>query len=90
MSNYFTVSISIDYLVIIHKESMGIIFIRHAPGVDFDAKFIEELRCAIQFEEVELPQTEGNITQGTVKGKYIIVRAGKFTQIILVINSQPN
>jgi hypothetical protein len=90
MSNYFTVSISIDYLVIIHKESSGIIFIRHAPGVDFDPKFIEELRRAIQFEEVELPQTEGDITQGTVKGKYVIIRAGKWTNIILVINTQPN
>lgn len=90
MSNYFSVSISIDYLVIIHKESMGIIFIRHAPGVDFDAKFIEDLRRAIQFEEIEIPQTEGDITQGSVKGKYVIIRSGKMTHSILVINNQPN
>ena len=90
MSNYFTVSISVDYLIILHKENMGIVFIRQAPGVDFDAKFIEELRRAIQFEEIGLPQTEGDITQGTVKGKYVILRSGKWTTTILVINSQPN
>lgn len=90
MSNYFSVSISVDYLIIIHKESMGVVFFRIAPGVEFQPSFMEELRRAIQFEEIELPQAEGDISQGTLKGKYVIMRASKFTINVLVINTKPN
>jgi hypothetical protein len=90
MSNYFSVSISVDYIIILHRESQGIIFIRNAPGVDFDPKLIEELRRSIQFEEIDKPETEGDITQGTLKNKYVILRAGKYVTSIMVINAKPN
>jgi hypothetical protein len=90
MSNYFSVSISVDYLIIMHRENMGFVYFRGAPGVEFKPKFMEDLRRAIQFEELELPQAEGDISQGTVAGKYIIMRSGKNSITILVINQKPN
>jgi hypothetical protein len=90
MSNYFSVSISVSYLIVIHRESKGVIFLREAPTEEFDCKFLEELRRAIQFEEIDLPEKEGDITQATVKRKYVVLRAGKMATVILIINTKPN
>ena len=90
MSNYFSVSISVSYLIVFSRESKGIIFIRAAPTEEFDPKFLEDLRRAIQFEEVDLPEKDGDITQATIKRKYAIMRAGKMAITVLIINSKPN
>jgi hypothetical protein len=90
MSNYFQVSISVSYLIIFHQESKNIVFIREAPTEEFDPRFLEDLRRAIQFEEIELPQAEGDISQGTVKQKYVVLRAGKSSTVVLIINQKPN
>ncbi len=90
MSNYFQVSISVSYLLVYHQESKGFIFVRGAPTEEFDPKFLEEVRRAIQFEEVDLPEIEGDITQASIKNKYIVMRAGKIATVLLVISAKPN
>lgn len=90
MSSYFGVSISTEYVLVVHRESKGIIFIKNAPGIDFDSNLIEDLRRAINFEEMELPNGEGEITQGSLKGKYVIIRAGKLIYCAIIINQKPN
>ena len=90
MSSYFQVSISVAYVLVFHNESKGLIYVRAAPTEEFDPKFLEEIRRAIQFEEIELPQVEGDITQASVKNKYVVMRAGKLTTTILVITTKPN
>lgn len=89
MSQYFAVAISIEYVIITHMESKLILYYTVAPGVDIDLELIELFRRAIQFKEVELPTNEGNIAQATLKGKYLITRAGDFTWVTLIINQKP-
>ncbi len=90
MSNYFQVSISVAYLIVIHNNSKGVIYVRGAPTEEFDPKFLEEVRRAIQFEEIDLPEIEGDISQASIKNKYVVMRAGKLTTTILVISQKPN
>ncbi|MBD3351008.1 MAG: hypothetical protein GF364_05925 [Candidatus Lokiarchaeota archaeon] len=90
MSSYFGVSISTEYVIALHRESKGIMYIKNAPGVDFDAELIEKFRRAINFEEIELPTTEGDIEQASIKGKYVIIRAGKMIFVAIIINQKPN
>jgi len=90
MSNYFQVSISVSYILVIHNNSKGVIYVRSAPTEEFDPKFLEEVRRAIQFEEIDLPEIEGDITQASVKNKYLVMRAGKLTTTILIISAKPN
>ena len=90
MSSYFGVSISTEYVIAIHKESKGIIYIENAPGIDFDAKLIEKFRRAINFEEVELPTSDGDIKQSSIKGKYVVIRGGNMIYSVAIINQKPN
>ncbi|MHA1819829.1 MAG: hypothetical protein ACTSU2_10405 [Promethearchaeota archaeon] len=90
MSSYFGVSISVEYVIVLHKESKGIIFLESAPGIEFDMDLIEKFRRAINFEEIDLPTVESDITQGSLKGKYVVIRAGKMIYSAVIINSKPN
>jgi hypothetical protein len=89
MSQYFGVAISIEYVVITHMESKQIIYYTQAPGIKFEIELIEHFRRAVQFKEIDLPISDGDIAQATLKGKYLITRAGNFTWVTLVINQKP-
>jgi hypothetical protein len=90
MSSYFGVSISVEVVLTIHRESKGVIYMKSAPGVDFDIGIVESFRRAINFEEVDLPNVEGEITQASIKGKYVVIRAGKLIYTACIINQKPN
>lgn len=90
MSSYFGVSISIEYVIVLHRESKGIIFIKSTPGINFDADLIETFRRAINFEEIKLPNTDSEITQTNLNGKNIVIRAGKLIYTAVIINQEPN
>ncbi len=90
MSGTFATSISIEYVIVIHKESNGIIFYDVAPGVEFDPGFLESFKRAIEFDEIEMPGPEADITQNTLKGKFVIIRAGKLVYVAIVINKKPD
>jgi len=77
-------------VIVIHRESKNIILLKKAPGIEFNPELIESLQRAIIFEEVELPNAEGEITQSSIKGKYIIIRAGKLIYCSIIINQKPN
>ncbi|MFO8019720.1 MAG: hypothetical protein R6U96_13925 [Promethearchaeia archaeon] len=89
MSEYFSVALSIEYILITHQESEGIIYYQTAPGVELDPKLIELFRRAIQFEELDMPAAEGEIEQATLEGKYLVTRAGKMVWVTLIINEKP-
>ncbi|GAB4330947.1 MAG: hypothetical protein Kow0069_38580 [Promethearchaeota archaeon] len=86
----FETSISIEYVVIMHKENNGIIYYAVAPGVEFDPMFLESFKRAVEFDEVEMPGPEGDITQAAFKGKFVIIRSCKMVYVILVINRKPD
>ncbi len=90
MSSYFGVAISTEHILAIHKESKGIIFMISAPGISFDEKIIENLRRSIDFEEIELPTKDGEISQSSIMGKYVVIRAGKLVYSVVIINQKPN
>ncbi|MHA1294825.1 MAG: hypothetical protein ACTSQJ_19470, partial [Promethearchaeota archaeon] len=89
MSEFFSVALSIEYLIITHMESKGIIYYSTAPGIDLDPKLIELFRRAIEFKELDLPMSEGEIEQATLEGKYLVTRAGKMIWVTLIINQKP-
>jgi len=89
LSEYFSVALSIEYLIVTHMESSGIIYFTTAPGIDLDPKLIELFRRAIQFKEVDLPSAEGEIEQATLEGKYLVTRAGKMIWVTIIINQKP-
>jgi len=90
MSNYFSITVSIEYYIILHKESNDPIFIYTVPGIKFDSKFIDQIREAIRNQKIELPQTDGDITQSNFKKKPLMIRAGKQINTLLIMNLPPN
>ncbi len=89
ISEYFSVALSIEYVLVTHMESQGIIYYITAPGVPLDPKLLELFHRAIQFKELNLPVVEGEIEQATLQGKYLITRAGKSVWTTIIINQKP-
>ena len=89
MSEYFTVALSIEYILVLHMESKDLIYYTVAPGIEFNPKLLELFRRAIQFKELDLPTAEGEIEQATLQGKYLVSRAGKNTWVTIIINQKP-
>ncbi|MFX1554300.1 MAG: hypothetical protein ACFFBV_10285 [Promethearchaeota archaeon] len=78
---------SIEYIVVTHKESHEVIYYKTAG--DFDADFLDIFRSSIQYEILDLPLEEGAIEQATLEGKYLISRAGKMIWITLITKQKP-
>ncbi|MHA1914070.1 MAG: hypothetical protein ACW990_04205 [Promethearchaeota archaeon] len=78
---------SIEYIIITHKESKEIIYYKTAGN--FDPKFLDTLRSSIQFEILDLPLDQGEIERTTLEGKYLITRSGKLIWITLILNKLP-
>ena len=87
ISEYLSLAISIEYIVITHRESREIIYYKTAG--DFDPNVLDMFRSSIQYEILDLPLEEGAIEQATLEGKYLITRAGKFVWITLILKFKP-
>ena len=70
-------------------DSKGIIFYTAAPCIERDPNLIELFRNSVQYKDLELPLIEGEMEVATLKGKYLITRAGKMVWISLIINQKP-
>jgi len=70
-------------------DSMGIIYYTAAPCVERDPELIELFRNSVQTKDLDLPLIEGEMEVATLKGKYLITRAGKMIWISLIINQKP-
>ena len=70
-------------------DSKGIIFYTAAPWVKRDPELIELFRNSVQIKDIDLPLIEGEMEVATLKGKYLLTRAGKMVWISLIINQKP-
>ncbi|MFX1411505.1 MAG: hypothetical protein ACFFA6_14230 [Promethearchaeota archaeon] len=87
MSEYFTIALSIEYLIITHKESKGIIY--YTTAGDFNPELIDLFHDSIQFGILDFPVEEGRLELATLEGKYLLARAGKMIWVTLVLNEKP-
>ncbi|KKK43633.1 hypothetical protein LCGC14_0471460 [marine sediment metagenome] len=87
ISQFFSLAISIEYIVIVHKESQEIIYYKTAGN--FNPDFLDIFRSSIQFDILDLPIEEGEIDQATLEGKYLITRACKMIWVSLILNQRP-
>jgi hypothetical protein len=87
ISEYLSLAISIEYIIISHRESRDIIYYKTAGR--FDPDFLDTFRSSIHYEVLDLPLEQGKIEQATLEGKYLISRAGKMIWITLILNKIP-
>ena len=80
-------ALSIEYVIVTHKESREIIYYQTAG--DFDPDFLDIFRSSIQYEILDLPIEEGEFEQATLEGKYLITRVGNMIWITLITNQKP-
>lgn len=78
---------SIEYVIITHKESHEVIYYKTAG--DFDPDFLDMFRSSVQYKILDLPTEEGGIEQTTLEGKYLITRTGKLVWLTLVLKHKP-
>ncbi len=89
ISEYFSVALSLNYIIITHRDSKGIIYFTTAPGIELDPKLMESFRNSIQYKHIDLPEIEGEIEIATFEGKYLISRAGREIWVSLILNQKP-
>jgi hypothetical protein len=89
ITDFFSLGLSIEYLIITHRESQGIIYIKTAYDIELDPKFIESFRNAVQQDLVNLPKIDAEIEQGTLEGKFLLTRSSKMIWITVVLNKRP-
>jgi hypothetical protein len=87
ISEYLSLALSIEYLVITHKESREIIYYKTVG--DFDPDILDMFRSSVQYEILDLPSEIGGIEQATLEGKYLITRAGESVWITLILKYKP-
>jgi len=90
ISEYFSLAMSLEYLIITHRDSQGIIYIKSAYDVGLDPQFIELFRKAINDRVIDFPEIEGEFEHATFEGKYILTHAGKKIWISIFINQKPS
>jgi len=90
MSLSFTTAVALEYVICIHKESNGIIYYVTAPRVEVDPSFLESFKKSMESSEIELPGAVGDITQTSVKGKYAVIRSGRFEYVMVLLNKTPD
>ena len=89
ISEYFSLAMALEYLIITHKESKGIIYIKPSYGFELDPQFIELFRTAINDGAINFPEIEGEFEHATFEGKYILTLAGKKLWITIFLNQKP-
>jgi len=80
-------ALSIEYIIVTHRESQEIVYYKTAGN--FDPDFLDMFRSSIQYEILDLPSERGEIEQATLEGKFLITRAGKMIWITLINNHIP-
>ncbi len=89
MSTLLT-SLSIEYILVMHKESKSLIYAKTSPGVEIELKIIESLQKKLQFNEIELPDGDNAISQAAIDDRYVVLRSGTISYQILIITQKPN
>ena len=89
ISDYFSLALSLEYVIITHRDSHGIIYIKPGYGTGLDPQFIELFRTAVEHGVINLPEIEGEFEPATLEGKYLLTRAGNKIWITIVINQIP-
>ncbi|MHA2001850.1 MAG: hypothetical protein ACTSVU_07165 [Promethearchaeota archaeon] len=84
-----SLSLAFEYLVIWHKESNGIIFAQEVPNEKFDPVFLETVRQSVFSGKIRFPKRIGQISHALIKHKYILMRAGQYCIIFLILKSAP-
>ncbi|MFW9826785.1 MAG: hypothetical protein ACFFEY_04085 [Candidatus Thorarchaeota archaeon] len=87
ISEYLSLALSIEYLVITHRESREIIYYKSVG--DFDPDILDIFRSSIQYEIFDLPSEIEGIEQATLEGKYLLTRAGKLVWVTLILKYKP-
>jgi hypothetical protein len=87
ISEYLSLALSIEYIVITHKESREIIYYKSVG--DFDPNILDMFRSSVQYEILDLPLETGGIQQATLEGNYLITRAGELVWITLILKYKP-
>ena len=78
---------SIEYIIVTHRESKEIVYYKTAGN--FDPDFLDMFRSSIQYKILDLPSEQGEIEQATLEGKFLITRAGKMIWITLINTKIP-
>ena len=89
ISEYFSLALSLEYVIITHRDSHGLIYIKSGYGTGLDPQFIELFRTAVEHGVIELPEIEGEFEHATLEGKYLLTRAGNKIWISIVLNQIP-
>ncbi len=89
ISEYFSLAMALEYLIITHRDSKGIIYIKPSYGVELDPQFIELFRTAINDGVINFPEIEGELEHATFEGKYILTLVGKKIWITIFLNQKP-
>ncbi len=80
----------VEHVFIVHKERLEVIYTLTAPGFTLDPAFLEAFRQGILCEEIALPVSEGEITQHSIAGKFVVIRAGRFEYVAIILNKNPD
>ncbi|MHA2005756.1 MAG: hypothetical protein ACXABO_02140 [Promethearchaeota archaeon] len=87
ISEFLALALSIEYIIIIHRESLEIIYYK-TIGI-FDPDFLDIFRSSIQYEVLNLPLENEEIEQATLEGRFLITRADVRFCVTLVLNKLP-
>jgi hypothetical protein len=87
ISEYLSLALSIEYLVITHRESREIIYYKTVG--DLNPEVLDIFRNSIQYEILNLPSEIGGIEQATLEGKYLLSQAGKLVWVTLILKYKP-
>lgn len=90
ISEYFSLAMALEYLIITHRDSKGIIYIKSTYGVELDPQFMELFRKAIHDGVINFPEREGEFEHATFEGKYILTLAAKMIWITIFLNQKPS
>ncbi|MHA1986311.1 MAG: hypothetical protein ACW98D_06720 [Promethearchaeota archaeon] len=80
-------ALSIEYIIVIHRESQEIIYYK-AVG-NFDPDFLDIYRSSIHYKILDLPFEPGEIEQATLEGKFLITRACNMIWISIINKNIP-
>lgn len=89
ISDYFSLALSLEYVIVIHRDSKGIIYLKSGYESDMDPRFIEHFREVVSKGIIDLPEIEGEFEHGTLEGKYLLTHAGNKIWITIIINQIP-
>jgi hypothetical protein len=82
-------SLGFSDLIILHRESHGVLYMNHARGIPFDHAEINELREKVVSGSLKLPPKEGQIAHHPFKQHFLFSLIGKYTITLLLLRDPP-